>query len=108
MELKCSKQTGRETRKLLESSLEFFSGGFFVSGERIRFFCFPLAIEEEICILGALLLCLFRNFKCAGRETRKLLRSSLGFFPRGFFVLRRKCGFLDFVLLFGEESLPLE
>ena len=37
-----------------------------------------------------------------------LLRSSPGFFPGGFFVLRRKCGFLDFVLLFGEESLPLE
>ena len=37
---------------LLRSSLEFFSGGFFVSGERIRFFSFPLAIEEEIRIFG--------------------------------------------------------
>lgn len=49
--------------------------------------------------------------KCCGqtsRETRKLLKSSLEFFSGGFFVLRRKCGFLDFVLLFGEESLPLE
>ena len=49
--------------------------------------------------------------KCCGqtsRETGKLLRSSPEFFSGGFFVLRRKGGFLDFVLLFGEESLPLE
>lgn len=93
---------------LLRSSPGFFPGGFFVSGEGIRFFCFSLANREEIRILGVLLSCLFRNFKCAGRETRKLLKSSLEFFSGGFFVLRRKCGFLDFVLLFGEESLPLE
>ena len=55
---------------LLRSSLGFFPGGFFVSGEGIRFFCFSLAIGEEIRILGVLLSCLFRNFKCAGRETR--------------------------------------
>ena len=34
----------------------FYLGGFFVSGERIRFFYFPLANEEEIRILVALLL----------------------------------------------------
>ena len=44
---------------LLRSSPGFFPGGFFVSEERIRFFCFPLAIEEEIRILGTLLLCVF-------------------------------------------------
>ena len=66
----CCGQTSRETGKLLKSSLEFFFGGFFVSGEGIRFFCFSLAIGEEIRILGVLLSCLFRNFKCAGRETR--------------------------------------
>ena len=55
---------------LLRSSPGFFLGGFSVSGKGIRFFCFPLAIEEEIRILGVLLSCLFRNFKCAGRETR--------------------------------------
>ncbi len=55
---------------LLRSSLGFFPGGFFVSGEGIRFFCFSLANREKINILGTLLLCLFRNFKRAGRETR--------------------------------------
>lgn len=34
----------------------FYLGGFSVSGKRIRFFCFPLAIEEKIRILGLLLL----------------------------------------------------
>ena len=43
---------------LLRSSPGFFPGGFFVSREGIRFFCFPLAIEE-IRILGTLLLCVF-------------------------------------------------
>ena len=37
---------------LLRSSPGFFPGGFFVSGERIRFFCFSLANEEEIRIFG--------------------------------------------------------
>ena len=55
---------------LLRSSLGFFPGGFFVSGEGIRFSCFSLANREEIRILGVLLACLFGNFKCAGRETR--------------------------------------
>ena len=41
---------------LLRSSLGFFPGGFFVSGEGVSFFCFSLAIGEEIRILVALLL----------------------------------------------------
>lgn len=48
----------------------FYLGGFSVSVEGVRFFSFSLANEEEIRILGVLLSCLFRNFKCAGRETR--------------------------------------
>jgi len=36
---------------LLRSSPGFFPGGFFVSGEGIRFSCFSLANEEEIRIL---------------------------------------------------------
>ena len=92
---------------LLRSSPGFFPGGFFVSGEGIRFFCFSLANEEEISILELFSFVKKYFSKRAGRETRKLLESSLEFFSRGFFVLRRKCGFLDFVLLFGEESLPL-
>ena len=59
LKVKCCGQTSRETGKLLKSSLEFFSGGFFVSGERIRFFSFPLANDEEIRILETLLLCVF-------------------------------------------------
>ena len=86
----------------------FYLGGFSVSVEGVRFFSFSLANEEEIRILVALLLSGINVFKRAGRETRKLLKSSLEFFSGGFFVLRRKCGFLDFVLLFGEESLLLE
>ena len=92
----------------LEAPRVFYLGGFFVSGEGIRFSCFSLAIEEEISILELFSFVKKYFSKPAGRETRKLLKSSLEFFSGGFFVLRRKCGFLDFVLLFGEESLPLE
>ena len=55
---------------LLRSSPGFFPGGFFVSGEGIRFFCFSLANREEIRILVALLLSGINVFKRAGRETR--------------------------------------
>ena len=48
----------------------FYLGGFFVSGEGIRFFCFSLANREEIRILVALLLGGINVFKRAGRETR--------------------------------------
>ena len=48
----------------------FYLGGFFVSGEGIRFFCFSLANREEIRILGVLLLSGINVFKRAGRETR--------------------------------------
>ena len=37
---------------LLRSSPGFLPGGFFVSGERIRFSCFLLAKGEEIGIFG--------------------------------------------------------
>ena len=56
---------------LLTSSPGSFPGGLFCFwGEGGGFFCFSLANEEEIRILGVLLACLFGNFKCAGRETR--------------------------------------
>ena len=70
LKVMCCGQTSRETGKLLKSSLEFFFGGCFVSGEGIRFFCFSLAIGEEIRILGTLLLSGINVFKRAGRETR--------------------------------------
>ena len=48
----------------------FYLGGFSVSVERVSFFCFSLAIGEEIRILVALLLSGINVFKRAGRETR--------------------------------------
>lgn len=48
----------------------FYLGGFFVSGKGIRFFCFSLAIEEEIRILVAVLLSGINVCKRAGREIR--------------------------------------
>lgn len=55
---------------LLRSSPGFFPGGFFVSGEGIRFSCFSLAIEEEISILGLFSFVKKYFSKLAGREIR--------------------------------------
>lgn len=52
------------------SSPGFLPGGFSVSVEGVSFFCFSLAIGEEIRILVALLLSGINVFKRAGRETR--------------------------------------
>jgi len=81
----------------------FYLGGFSVSVERVSFFCFSLAIGEEIRILVALLLSGINVYKWAGRETRKLLRSSLGFLPGGFFVSGERIRFSCFLLAKGEE-----
>ena len=59
LKVKCCGQTSRETGKLLKSSLGFFPRGFFVSGEGIRFFSFPLAFRGEIRILGTRLFYIF-------------------------------------------------
>jgi len=58
------------TGKLLKSSLEFFSGGFFVSGEGTRFSCFSLANREEIRILELFSFVKKYFSKLAGREIR--------------------------------------
>ena len=55
---------------LLRSSLGFFPGGFFVSGEGIRFFCFSLANREKISILGLFSFVKKYFSKRAGREIR--------------------------------------
>ena len=68
----------------------FYLGGFSVSVEGVRFFSFSLANEEEIHILVALLLSGINVYKRAGRETRKLLRSSLGFLLGAFLFLGRR------------------
>ena len=48
----------------------FYLGGFFVSGEGIRFFCFSLANREKISILGLFSFVKKYFSKPAGRETR--------------------------------------
>ena len=55
---------------LLRSSLGFFPGGFFVSGEGIRFFCFSLANREKIRILELFSFVKKYFSKLAGREIR--------------------------------------
>ena len=55
---------------LLRSSPGFFPGGFFVSGEGIRFSCFSLANEEEISILELFSFVKKYFSKLAGREIR--------------------------------------
>ena len=55
---------------LLRSSPGFFPGGFFVSGEGIRFFCFSLANREKISILELFSFVKKYVSKRAGREIR--------------------------------------
>ena len=81
----------------------FYLGGFSVSVERVSFFCFSLAIGEEIRILVALLLSGINVYKWAGRETRKLLRSSLGFLLGAFSYWEEGIRFSCFSLAFREE-----
>ena len=84
----------------------FYLGGFSVSVERVSFFCFSLAIGEEIRILVALLLSGINVFKRAGRETRKLLGGSPGFLPGGLFRIEGKeSDFFVFLLQIGRRSV---
>ena len=54
----------------LEAPRVFYLGGFFVSGEGIRFFCFSLANREKISILGLFSFVKKYFSKLAGREIR--------------------------------------